>query len=85
MSRRVRDPPQKPSAPDGQLLLGGSKNKCDVNLTVRPAARGTKGESWERGRCCVSPTPAEGTFLSSFLLNPNCVSGLPEKAPSQES
>lgn len=43
MIERHREPPQKTSKLDRQLLLCGSMNKCDANLTIKHAARGGKG------------------------------------------
>lgn len=65
---------QKTSVLDRHLLLGASMNKCDVNLT-----EGVAGEELGKGKGLGLAYAAQGTFLSSFFLNPGCVSGLPTR------
>lgn len=70
------------SALDRLLLRGGSMNQCDVNLTVKQSARGIEGEQLGKRKGLGLTHPAEGTFLSSYFLNPGCVTGHPKKSGS---
>ena len=57
-----------------QTAASGSMNKFDVNLP-----EGVAREELGKGKGLGLAHPAEGTFLGSFFLNPDCVSGLPTR------
>lgn len=67
MVKRDREPPQETSKLDRHLFPGGSMNKCDVNLTVKPAARGIEGKELRKRKGLGLAHPSRGHF-SQFLL-----------------